>query len=333
MRRVHGHIFITIALLAGLLAAGGCAPTGLLIKPVVIREKLAEKTVHRDEGFWISDKVVVIDIDGVIMNQRSTSMFSSGENPVSLFIEKIDKAEKDCNVKALILRINSPGGGVTATDIMYRRLMRFKKERNVPVIAVIEDVGASGGYYLACGADKIVAHPTSITGSIGVIVQTLSFAGTMQKIGLTSKAITSGPRKDMASPLKPLDPEDEKILQSIVDDFYGRFVAVVDKGRPSLSTQRVKTLADGRIYTAAQAQDNGLVDMLGDMNDVIELAKKQSGVSRARVVIYDRPMGYRANVYSQHPNVAPQINLINITAPDLLTMTQPQIMYLWTRPQ
>ncbi len=162
----------------------GCGPqSGWIIKPAPIDETLEETTIAADSGLFVRDKIAVVDVGGIILNQRETGMFSTGENPVSLFIEKIDKAQNDDSVKALILRINSPGGGVTASDIMYDRVKRFRAARpSVPVIAMLEDVGASGAYYLACGAEKILAHPTSVVGSIGVIVQTVSFAGTMQKL-------------------------------------------------------------------------------------------------------------------------------------------------------
>ncbi len=193
--------------LAAALVAGGCGQNmGYIVKPVSLSEELKETTVSSDPGLFISDKILIIEIDGLLMNHRSEGLMGSGENPVSLFVEKLDKAQDDSSIKAVVLRINSPGGGVTATDIMYRRLVEFKKAKKVPVIAMIEDVGASGGYYLACGADTILAEPTSVTGSIGVIVQTFSLVGTMDKLGITTKAITSGPMKDMASPFKPLTP-------------------------------------------------------------------------------------------------------------------------------
>lgn len=319
----------------GLLIAagtpGGCGPgTGLLIRPVPAGEKLTESTVRTDRGLFITDKIAVIDADGLLLNRRDAGLFGAGENPVSTFVEKLDKAEKDDRVKAVIVRINSPGGGVTASDIMYRRLIRFRQARQVPVVAVIEDVGASGGYYLACGADAIIAHPTSVTGSIGVIVQTFSLAGTMAKLGITAEAVTSGPRKDLASPFKPLDKEDLAILQALVDDFYGRFVEVVAAGRPKLDVPGVRELADGRVYTGEQALANGLVDSLGYMDDAVALAKRAAHLERVKVVMYHRPYGYRANVYSAAGAGSPQVNLLNVTLPDILPPTHPQLLYLWT---
>jgi len=174
------------------------------------------------------------------MNDRG-GFFSDGENPVSLLAEKLDRARADRNVKAMILRLNSPGGTVQATEAMYDLLECFRTQSDKPVVACITNVGASGAYYLACAADKVICQPTSITGSIGVIIQTVSFAGTMKMIGIRAEAITSGKLKDMGSPLKDLTKEQRQVFQGMVDEFYGRFVEVVaERLRPSLNSDRLK---------------------------------------------------------------------------------------------
>lgn len=321
---------VWLAVLAG-LALAGCGQRGAwMIKPVSLDEDLTESVISRDPGWFVTDKIVVIDVDGLLLNSRQQGIFSTGENPVSLFVEKLDKAQGDSRVKALIIRINSPGGGVTACDIMHDRLRRFRKARSdVRVFAVIEDVGASGAYYLACGAERILAHPTSVIGSIGVIVQTVSFAGTMAKLGITAHAITSGKHKDLASPLKPLDKEDQAILQEMVDRYYNRFLAVVAAGRKSLPAEKIKALADGRVFAGDKAKELGLVDGITHMTEAIGMAKQECGADRVKVVMYHRPWGHRANVYSALP-IAPQINLVNISVGDFLDMTRPRFMYLWT---
>ena len=316
---------------ACVLAAGGCRQNmGLLLRPVALTDALEETVIDTDRGLFVSDKIAVVDVDGLLFNRRDGGMFGSGENPVSLFVEKLDKAAGDSNVKAVVLRINSPGGGVTASDIMHRRLKTFRDEKKVPVVAVIEDVGASGAYYLASAADTILAHPTSVTGSIGVIVQTVSLAGTMEKLGIDAHAVTSGPYKDMGSPLKPLDEADRKIIRAMVDEFYNRFVDTVAAGRQALARDKVAALADGRVYTGRQALDLGLVDGLADVEEAIDLAKKKCGSKAAKVVMYHRGFGYRANAYSTAPLAAPQINLLNISVPHLMDLTRPQFLYLWT---
>ncbi|MFA6134766.1 MAG: signal peptide peptidase SppA [Phycisphaerae bacterium] len=317
---------------ASLLAclAGCSSNTGYVIKPVPMDQTLKESTVSRDPGLLVSRKIVIIDVDGLIMNDRGGGLWGTGENPVSLFVEKIKKAEADPAVCAIVLRINSPGGGVTASDIMYEHLKRAKTARKLPVVAVIEDVGASGAYYLACGSDAILAHPTSITGSIGVIVQLISLDGTLHKLGIDTKAITSGRFKDMASPFKKLDPEDEALLQGVVNSYYERFLKVVEAGRPKLSKEAVRQLADGRVYTGDQALANGLVDSLGYVDDAVSLARKLSGQSRVNVVIYHRPIGYKSNIYSTAPDGLAGSSLAGLGMQTVLEMVQPQFLYLWT---
>jgi protease-4 len=321
----------TLVVLAACLLAGGCGQgMGFIVKPIPAKEELVETVVSRDAGLLVSDKVAIVDVDGLLFNERGGGLLGPNENPVSLFVEKMDKAQEDPSVRALVLRINSPGGGVTAADLMHQRLAQFKKERQVPVVAMIEDVGASGAYYLACGADTILVAPTSVTGSIGAIVQTFSLSGTMAKLGIDTKAVTSGPMKDMASPFKPLSAEDQKVLQAIVTEFYDRFVDVVAAGRPHLSRDAVKALADGRVYTGTQAVANGLADGPGDMKAAVAEAKKRSGAKAVKVVMYDRPWGYKANVYSAAPVGGMQINLLNISVPELMAWLEPQFLYLWT---
>jgi protease-4 len=322
-----------LAAAAACVLAGGCGPSwGLLVRPVPADRALEETAIARDEGLFVFDKIAVIDVEGILLNERSGGLWRSGENPVSLFVEKVDKAAADRHVKAVVVRINSPGGGVTASDIMYRRLKALRRRRpEVRIVAAIQDVGASGAYYVACAADTIVAHPTAVVGSIGVMIQTVSLAGTLRMAGITAEAVTSGPHKDLASPLKPLDEKDLAILQSIVDRHYERFVGVVAAGRKELAAEQVRQLADGRIYAASQAVGNGLVDRTGYMDDAIAAAKSLAGARRVRVVIYRRPWGYRPNAYAAGPPAqAAQINLLNVTAADLALLARPRFWYLWT---
>lgn len=333
MQAKHFTIVRTLCAALSLWALGGCGQNvGYVVKPVPLDESLVETAILRDPGLFVSDKIVVIDLDGLLLNARDRGLLLMRENPVSLFVEKMDKAQADPSVRAVVVRINSPGGSVTASDILYQRVRDFRRARKgVPVVAMVEDLGASGGYYVACGCDTILAHPTSIVGSIGVIVQTVSFAGTMQKLGIDARAVTSGKYKDLASPLKPLREDDLQIVQGLVNDFYKRFVGVVEAGRPKLAADRIAALADGRVYTGAQAVENGLVDCVGYMSDALALAKKRSGARAVQVVMYDRPLGYRANAYSQAPvPPAAQVNLVNITLNDLADLQQPQFQYLWT---
>ena len=319
------------AVLAGLLV--GCGQNaGFLIKPVPLNQRLRETVVQADPG-WVTAKIALVDVDGLIVNRRMGGLlWGTGENPVPLFAEKLDKAQRDRSVKAVVVRINSPGGTVQASEAMYERVRRFRRDSGKPVLSCITDVGASGGYYVACAAERIICQPSSITGSIGVMVQTVSFAGTMRMLGISAEAINSGRLKDMGSPLKKLTDEEREVFQGMVDEFYGRFVEVVAEGRKELTPAKVRALADGRVYTGRQALELGLVDRLGGLQDAVAEAKRAAGVKKAKVVMYHRPLGYRANVYSGTAAPAPtaQINLLNVQAGEMMFLRRPSFLYLWS---
>ncbi|GIK16893.1 MAG: signal peptide peptidase SppA [Planctomycetota bacterium] len=309
----------------GSLMLSGCMPDGLLITLVNTERELEERELYRD-GRWTADKIAVIDVDGIILNAPAPKLFSAGEHPVSLLTEQLDKARRDRAVKAVVLRINSPGGAVTASDLMHDEIRRFRASGK-PVVAHMMDVAASGGYYIACACDEIAACRTTVTGSIGVIMQLFDVEGTMKLIGVTSNTITSGPHKDSGSPFRTMRDEERALFQAMVDDMYARFVEVVDEGRANLDAAQVRTLADGRVYTAPQALKAGLIDRIGTLRDTIEAVKKRVGIDAARVVVYHRPLDYRPTIYAQPPS-APEISVLRIDGGALPTPT-PQFLYLW----
>lgn len=276
------------------------------------------------------DKILVMDLTGVISEEEKGGTLAPEPNPVARIKEELSKASQDPAVKAVVLRINSPGGTVTASDLIHHELEIFKKQTGKKVIASILDLGASGGYYVAVAADRIVAHPTTVTGSIGVIMLSMNVEGLLEKIGVTGTAIKSGDRKDMGSPLRPMTPEERQLFQGVINQMYDRFVSVVAAGRKNLSLDQVKRAADGRIYTAQQALDLGLVDRIGYLDDVIELAKTETGLREASVVIYSRPGRYKDNIYSQMPNRSPQtVNIVNLDLRSFVQAGVPRFMYLW----
>ncbi|HXF93501.1 MAG TPA: signal peptide peptidase SppA [Nitrospiraceae bacterium] len=274
-------------------------------------------------------KVLLIDLSGIISSQEQDG-FISRPSLIATLKEELTKAAKDDKVKAVVIRINSPGGTVTASDIVYHELKTFKTARKIPIVASIMDVGASGGYYIAASADAILAHPSSVTGSLGVIMLTINARGLLEKVGVEATAVTSGPRKDMGSPFRAMTPEERAIFQGVIDSFYQRFLTVVQEGRPNLSMDQIKKLADGRIYSGEQAKAVGLVDDVGYLEQAIETAKKRAGLKDARVVAYRRPGEYQNNIYSRlfgfGHGLAGMANL------DLLSLVRggtPQFMYLW----
>ncbi len=320
--------------MAGVVCWGaGCAPTGgYRITPVPADQTLEERVVVRDSPF-VAEKIAIIDLDGTLANQAESSLLGGiGENPVSLAAEKLDVAANDPEVKAVVLRINSPGGTVTASDILYQEIRHFREATRKPVVAMCMDVTASGGYYAACAADEIVAERTSIVGSIGVIMQTVSLEGTMEKVGIKAVAIKSGAMKDAGSPLRDMTPAEEAYFQKIVDDLEKRFVEVVHVGRPGIPMEKLATLADGRVYTSDQALEAGLIDRIGTLRDAIGVAKQRAGITRAHAILYSRPLGWKGTVYAESSGPGSRgvsLSLLNINGTGAFTNT-PRFLYLWS---
>jgi protease-4 len=191
-------------------------------------------------------------------------------------MEQIKKYRKDNRVKAIILRIESPGGGTAASQEIYREVQRTVAKKRV--VASMGNVAASGGYYVALAADRIVANPATLTGSIGVIMEVSNIKELLQKIGVSREAVKSGPFKDIGSPVREMKPEERRLLEEVIQNVHQQFIEVVSKGR-RLSREQVEKIADGRIFTGQQAKALGLVDELGSFEDAVELTKKMVGLS------------------------------------------------------
>ncbi|MCS6286199.1 MAG: signal peptide peptidase SppA [Nitrospira sp.] len=274
------------------------------------------------------DKILLVDVSGMISSEDKESFYTY-PSMIATIKEELTRASRDESVKALVLRINTPGGTVTASDIIHHELKLFKASRKIPVIASIMDVGASGGYYIASAADRILAHPSTVTGSIGVIMLTVNAHGLLEKVGVEATAITSGPRKDMGSPFRVMTPEERGIFQALIDSFYQRFLSVVQDGRPNLQMEQIKKLADGRIYTGDQAKAAGLVDEIGYLEEAIDAAKKKAGLTEAKVVTYRRPGDYSNNIYTRLMAPSPLAALGNLDVMAFVRGGAPQFMYLW----
>ena len=309
------------------LPLAGCF-NGFTIVPTHLEGPLEETVVQEAMKGWTRHKVALIDVSGLIMNAHKPGLLSDGENPVSVFREKLQTAADDPDVKAVVVRINSPGGGVTASDIMYRDLRDFRQRTNKPVVACMMDVAASGGYYLATACDSVYAHPGTVTGSIGVIMSLYNAEGLATKLGIESNPIKSGPNKDLMNPARKMTKSERQILQGIVDQFYGQFVAVVAEGR-HLPPERVREIADGRIYSATEAKQLGLIDQIGYLDDAIAEAKLRANVRHAKVIAYDRSAGSSGTIYAAAPRIPSEIN-VKLNVPGLsLPTAGAQFMYLW----
>ena len=216
------------------------------------------------------EKVGVIEVVGVIANSRET-------------IEQLKRFREDDDIRAIVIRVDSPGGVVGPSQEIYREIVRTKAIKKV--IASMGAVAASGGYYVIAGTDGIVANPGTITGSIGVIMEYTNFQELFNKIGLSPVVIKSGQFKDTGSPARAMTPEEEQILKAFVDRLHQQFVSAIAEGR-QLDLAKVQALADGRIYTGQDAKDLGLVDRIGNLEDAVEWAGRLAGIEGKIVAVY-----------------------------------------------
>ncbi|SRR5579883_2113062 len=245
------------------LIVGLCA----LAIPVGLLGKAAKKDsdtggASESSGDWslkFKDRIKVIQLTGMIVDNEDEGLFSVANSTEST-IKKIRKATENKKIKAVLLRINSPGGTVATSQELNEAVLELKKSK--PVYASMGDLAASGGYYVACACDKIYANPGTLTGSIGVIFNGMNFKGLADKLGVTPQVIKSGLFKDIASPYRPMTDEEKKILQDLINDSYDQFVTAVSTGR-KMKVEDVKRIADGRIYSGRQAKKLGLIDELG----------------------------------------------------------------------
>jgi len=227
------------------------------------------------DGAWFGgERVAVVRIEGVIVDSRDA-------------IEELRKFRENPNVKAIVLRIDSPGGGVVPSQEIYSEVLKTRTEGRVKVVTSMGNLAASGGYYIAAATDRIVANPGTLTGSIGVIMELANVRGLMEKVGVQSVVIKSGKHKDLASPFRAMSVEDRAILQTVLDDVHDQFIQAVAAGR-AMKVDQVRDLADGRIFTGRQARTVKLVDELGDLQDAIKLAGKMGGIAGEPRVVETR---------------------------------------------
>jgi protease-4 len=273
-------------------------------------------------------RVAVIDVDGLLLNANPTGPYATGDNPVDLFREKLDAARAP-DVAAVVLRINSPGGSVTASEVMWHELTRFKTECPKPVVACLMDFGCGGAYYLATACDTIVAHPTSVVGGIGVILNLFNFQGTLNlaKIENLSVKAKDSPKIDLDYRIGVMNDDDRDWLVGMANDLHAQFKQVVRGRRPAVRDEA--TTFDGRVFLARQARDRGLVDVVGHLPDALDAARAQAGYPHAPAVILHRSGDPARTPYATTPNVPLQASLLGVSLPGADRNRLPTFLYLW----
>jgi protease-4 len=307
------------------LLVAGCGSGSFLITPVSDTSELKQIAVQDGEK---SAKVAIIEVEGMLLDDRSGGLLQPSENPLSLFIQELNQAADDDSVKAVVLRVNSPGGSVTTSDTMYDAILRFKTKTHKPVIASAQELDASGAFYVSCAADKVIVSPTSIVGSIGVIFESFDFQDTLDKLGIRSDAVKSAPLKDMGSPYRHLTPEAREIMQGMVDEYFARFKNIVVSSRGLKDSTTIDLVTDGRVFSGQRAVELGLADQTGRLNDAIDLAMQMGNAPGGKVIMYKRPYGYSGSIYAEMPLSEPKSNDMNLKLP-MSSWIPEGFYYLW----
>jgi protease-4 len=319
-----------VFLVGCILTAAGCIKPKITVFPDDT-DPLEEYTLQ-GKG---TDKILVIHIRGFISDNPRGLPFARRPGTVQQVVSQLNKAREDRKVKAVILKIDSAGGSVTASDMLYHEITRYKERSGVQIVAMMMGVAASGGYYVALPADHIMAHPTSITGSIGVVFLRPNVTGLMGKVGVEIEIDKSGANKDMGSPFRKATQEEQRMVRELIDGFAEGFISLAVKHR-RLSKETKGMISTGRIYSAHDALGLGLIDGIGYLDDAISEAARLSGISEKdpKVIVYRRTEQHDDNMYitstaSWAQTNTPEIGLIAPLLADLIPPLQDGLYYLW----
>ena len=295
--------------------------TGEIEQPPKFREMLEQKGAAESK-----DKIVRLDLEGIISSGPVEDLLGGGGMDLESIKRALLQATQDKNVKAIVLRIDSPGGEVTASDTLYNAVKEAAKK--VPVVVYMDSLAASGGYYVSCGATKIVANETTLTGSIGVIIQSLNYSGTFGKVGLETMTFVSGAFKDTLGGARPMRDDEKAYVQGLVTKMYERFLGIVSEARKIDQETLKKGIADGRVFTGGEALQNKLVDQVGYIEDAYATARDLGHAPEASVVRYQRRGSFRdlLGIFSSAQDTKGRVKID--LSDRLIPRLQPGKMYL-----
>lgn len=291
-------------------------------------EPFVEEVMEEGSG-W--DKIAVLSVDGTIMADNSSSLLSSGGYDHESFLLQLDYAAEDEAVAGIVIYVNTPGGGVVESRQIYDKIQQIKQETEKPIYVSMGGMAASGGYYISAPADKIFALEETWTGSLGVIMSSVNFTKLLENIGVESVTIKSGEYKDIMSSSREMTEEEKQIMQTLNNNAYNRFVQVIAEGR-GMTEERVREIADGRIYDGLQAKEIGLIDEFGYLADVTAAMKSDLGIENAQVVRYSTVANF--NFSQLFSTTLHKLSGESSELSELMqTFTQsnsPRLMYLYT---
>ena len=274
------------------------------------------------------EKILVIDVEGMINSLAAQGSLSREGDVLSRVYYRLERAAADPLVKGVILRLETPGGEVTASDILYHEILRFKEKTGRPVVGLMMSLAASGGYYIASACDTVIAHPSTLTGSIGVISIFPSVETLFDKIGVKMTIIKSGGMKDSGSPFRAMTEEEKKSFQGIIDEYYEDFLNAVLKGRKGrLTSDELRPIADGRVYTAKQALKLKLIDDIGYFDNALQKTLSLASLKSAKVVAYTYYPKSKTNIYAASLVEAPLLEKKSLE--NWLPQLRTGFYYLW----
>jgi protease-4 len=317
---------LRLLLLMLTIACTGCFGAKIKIFPDAA-EPLREFTLSGEAD----GKVLLIPVRGIISDEMREGLVATKPSLVQEVVAHLQKAEQDRQVKAVVLKIDTPGGSATASDVLYHELRGFKERRQVKLVAAMMGLATSGGYYISLPADRIVAHPTTVTGSVGVILLRPRIDDLMEKIGVEVQVQKSGPNKDMASPFRESTAAERRILQEMTDTLGRRFLDLVKTHR-QIDENGMTRIATARVFHADQARALGLIDEIGYLDDAVARAKTLAGLpENAQVVVYRRTEFPDDNLYNTatlqtNPG---RLSLVDLGLPVSLAVSTPGFYYLW----
>lgn len=323
MSKISPVTGIVVVAVAALVGATSCAPHFHL--DFLGQDKIQEITLLPSQA---REKILVIDVEGMILSLGQGGLLERERDVLSRVYYRLERASRDPLVKAVILRLDTPGGDVTSSDILYHEIRKFKEKQRLPVVALMMGVAASGGYYVASACDSIIAHPSTITGSIGVISVFPNIEGLFDKVGVKTVVIKSGGMKDAGSPFRAMSEEEKRVFQGIIDEFYENFLEVVESRRKgAISGEELRAIADGRVYTAAQALELKLIDKIGYFDEALAEALSLASLKQARVVAYTYYPKRQTNLYATTLGDSPLF--LEKRLEDVLPTLRSGFYYLW----
>ncbi|HHO75945.1 MAG TPA: signal peptide peptidase SppA [Deltaproteobacteria bacterium] len=290
---MNKHMIGWLFLLIGILSCQGCAFVSVDLGNLMEIKPFEERVLQPGS----KDKVLVIEILGVIRTTASRDILTPKQGTLERIDAVIEKASRDKNIKGIILRIDSPGGGYTASDLVYKKIESFKNTQGVPVVACITDSGTSGAYMVALSADHIVALPSAVVGNVGVILPSISLEGLMEKLGIDNQTITSGKFKDTGNPLRDMSEEDRDILTDIVMEFQRNFLQRVTEKRP-VTEEDLAIISDGRVMTSTVGMKYHVIDEVGYFEEALARIESLADIEKPSVIIYRRESENKGGFYS-----------------------------------